>query len=286
VPRFGVDISHHEPSIAVQRLRDAGVEFVILNCGGSDNGRYGDRKFKDWHAECMRVGMPVGAYYYSAAEYPEDARRDAEHCLSILDGRRLDYPVWMDVETFGHQQMSVNEPGRLGSTINAFAKVIEDAGYRCGVYSWKWLLAPLTIPTVDRWVCAWVQSRPCECDMWQFGGEENVVRSTSVAGYDPVDQDYAYTDYLAMGPWPKRSEEFVMASIAGRNTVIWPCEDEVHDLTHPHDMDVLTSLAKSFGMGSTLVTLEPEQYARLMQSVKAGPPRHLSELNDKFPPRS
>lgn len=31
--------------------------------------------------------------------------------------------------------------------------------------------------------------------MWQFGGETNVLRSTHIAGYGPIDQSYAYKDY-------------------------------------------------------------------------------------------
>jgi hypothetical protein len=267
----------------------AGVRFVILNCGGSDAGRYRDRKFADWHADCQKLGMPVGAYYYSAATRPDAAMADAEHCLSILAGRRLDYPVWMDVETQEHQHMSVHQPGLLGDTINAFAKTVNEGGYRCGVYSWKWLLDPLSIDGVDRWVCAWTRSKPSgRVDMWQFGGETNVVRSTAVAGYDPIDQDYAYTDYPSMGGWPTIAggTDDLMLSIDGKNTVVWMCGDAVHDLTHPDDMAVLGMVAKACGCEMPLVAASADEYARVCQSAMGGYPEHLKEYTDKFKPRS
>jgi hypothetical protein len=184
--------------------------------------------------------------------------------------------------------MSINEPGRMGATINEFARVINAGGYRCGVYSWKWLLAPLTIPGVDRWVCAWVRNKPCDCDIWQFGAEENVTRSTAVAGYDPIDQDYAYTDYPSMGGWPivAGGTDNLMLSIKGENTVVWMCGDVVHDLTHPDDITVLNMVAQACGCDMTGKEVSTDEYARICQSAKGGLPKHLSKYTDKFKPRS
>jgi hypothetical protein len=209
--RFGVDISEWDGRLDPQRLMDAGVEFVIIRCGYADKGLGRDSLFDSNYDRFRAAGIPVGVYWYSVASDEEEAAREAECCLSILSGRQLDYPVWMDVETRKQQQMSVNQPGQLGRTIDAFCARIRQGGYRAGVYSWKWLLEPSGALTraYDWWVCAWTTQRPsCKCEMWQFGGETNEIRSTHVAGYGPMDQDYCYAEYgrggVAMLSIPER----------------------------------------------------------------------------------
>ena len=292
MPKLVVDISKYDRDISIDKLKHAGVLAVIAKCGGGDDGLYADSWWERNYKECISSQMDIGCYWYSAATNKDEATREAEYCLSILNGRHLDYPVWMDVEERKHQQMSVNQPGLLSETINSFAKVINDGGYRCGVYSWKWLLDPLSISGVDRWICAWTRSKPSgQVDMWQFGGETNLIRSTALAGHDPVDQDYAYTDYISMGGWPKKSvgeanTDNLMISVEGENTVVWFSNGTIHDLSHPDDMNVLGMVARACGCDLRLLTVTPDEYARLCQSTKAGLPKHLEEYNSKFKPRS
>lgn len=292
--KFGADISRYDRDISIPRLRDDGVEFVIVKCGGGDDGLYADSWFERNYQKCIDNKMPVGAYWYSAAHDVETAKREADYCVRLLNGRHLDYPVWMDVEDRTHQLMCTNQPGLLGRIIDAFCSRIVEAGYRTGIYSWKWLLDPCgsAIAPYDRWVCAWTRSKPSgQVDLWQFGGEENVIRSTALAGHDPVDQDYAYTDYISMGGWPKKSvgeanTDNLMISVEGKNTVVWFSNGTIHDLSHPDDMNVLGMVARACGCDLRLLTVTPDEYARLCQSTKAGLPKHLEEYNNKFKPRS
>jgi hypothetical protein len=282
--RYGVDLSRWDGDVSIQRLRDAGVEFVICKVGGGDQGLYRDSLFERNYRECVSNGMPVGAYWYSAAFDEDTARREAEHCLGILNGRHLDYPVWMDVEEREHQLMSTNEPGRLGRIISAFCDTIISAGYKAGVYSWKWLLDPCGID-YDRWVCSWTKTKPSgRVDIWQFGGETNELRSPTVAGYGCMDQSYCFRDYVAENDLSVAHG--VIASVAGHNTLVWVCGDEVHDLTHPDDVSVLDTISIAF-CGSPMARAEilADEYARLCQS-RAGLPKHLSSLNDRYMPRS
>lgn len=80
----------------------------------------------------------------------------------------------------------------------------------------------------------------------------------------------------------------LIISIVGKNTVVWLCNDKVHDLTHPDDIVVLDRMWAAGHNGDNMprAQLDPDWYARLVQSCKGGLPKHLEEFNNKFKPRS
>ena len=80
----------------------------------------------------------------------------------------------------------------------------------------------------------------------------------------------------------------VIITIADQNTIVWLCNDQIHDLTHPDDITALDSAWKAGHDGKQMPRLQMsgDWYARLVQCCKAGMPCHLKSLNEKFPPRS
>lgn len=197
---FTVDISKWDGVVSIPKLQAAGVGAVIVKCGGGDVGLYTDSKWESNYANCKAAGCPVGAYWYLGATTVAKAKEEAAYCIRLLKGKQFEYPIYVDVEERAHQQMSTSQPGTLANVICAFTDALKTAGYYPGVYSWKWLLEPCgtKVVALEWWVCAWTRTKPCECGMWQFGGETNVIRSTTVAGYKDMDQSYAYKDYPAI----------------------------------------------------------------------------------------
>ena len=187
-----VDLSRWDGNVSIPKLKEAGVGAVIAKCGGGDVGLYEDSKWEANYANCKAAGMPVGAYFYSAATTVNQAVREAEYVLKLIKGKQLEYPVYIDVEERTQQALSEST---LRAVIQAWLGTIGD-GWMRGVYTWKWLL-PSGL-NCETWICAWTKSKPCECGMWQFGGEVNLLRPTTVAGYPNMDQSYAYRDYPAI----------------------------------------------------------------------------------------
>ena len=60
----GIDVSKWQGDFNFNRLKLANISFVILKIGGADDGYYQDSKFSRNYAECKRLGIPVGCYYY------------------------------------------------------------------------------------------------------------------------------------------------------------------------------------------------------------------------------
>ena len=194
--RFGVDTNGGEGWHDIAALADAGVEFVIARCGGSDDpklGMYEDTEWERTYADCRAAGMPIGTFYYSTATTGDEARDEARHCLTFIEGKQLDYPVYLDFETGAQKGMGEGARRRV---IQAWLDAMGDE-WLLGVYTWAWLM-PSGLDC-ELWTCAWTATRPDNgCGLWQFGGETNVIRSTAVGPYDPIDQDYCYVDYPAL----------------------------------------------------------------------------------------
>lgn len=184
-----VDLSKWDGDVSIPKLKEAGVGAVIAKCGGGDVGLYRDSKWESNYANCKAAGMPVGAYFYSAATTVNQAIKEAEYALKLLEGKQLEYPVYIDVEEKAQQALPEST---LRAVIKAWLDTIGD-GWMRGVYTWAWLM-PSGLDC-ETWFCAWTKSKPAECGMWQFGGETNQIRSVYVAGYGPMDQSYAYKDY-------------------------------------------------------------------------------------------
>ena len=77
-------------------------------------------------------------------------------------------------------------------------------------------------------------------------------------------------------------------SITDQNTVVAVVGGVIHDLTDPDDIRVLDKVwgAGHDGKNMPRLQLSSDWYARLVQSLTAGLPKHLFKYNNKFPPRS
>ena len=200
MPVLCVDLSRWDGNVSIPKLKEAGVGAVIAKCGGGDLGLYEDSKWEANYANCKAASMPVGAYWYMGATTVAKAKEEAAHCIGLLEGKQFEYPIYVDVEEKAHQRMCESQPATLAKVICAITDALREAGYYPGVYSWKWLLEPCgsKVAALEWWVCAWTRTKPCDCGMWQFGGETNLLRPTTVAGYPNMDQSYAYRDYPAI----------------------------------------------------------------------------------------
>lgn len=47
---------------------------------------------------CEDCGLPKGEYFYGNAKSVAEAKKEAEYFISILSGKKYEYPVFYDVE--------------------------------------------------------------------------------------------------------------------------------------------------------------------------------------------
>ncbi len=182
----GIDVSRHQGRINWQQVKNAGIDFAIIRCGYGGNYTSQDDAFFLYNAtECERLGIPYGVYLYSYAKDTAQAGREADHALRLLEGRTLDYPVYLDME----------DNSTLGSDFAAIASTfcgrLQAADYPVGIYaSLYWWNTYLTDPCFDNWH-RWIAQWNTTCSytgtyaLWQY------TSSGAVPGINgPVDLNY------------------------------------------------------------------------------------------------
>lgn len=199
--KFGIDVSHWQGDFNFARAKsNEGVEFAIIKAGGGDAGLYKDSKFEANYKKCEECGLPKGAYFYGNAKSAAEAKKEAEYFISILSGKKYEYPVFYDVEG---RMITDNDRATLTEIVKAFCSTMEAAGYWVGIYSSESFfnseMNDGELTRYSHWVARWGKSKPApssgaETQMWQFGGETNLIRSNKING-QTCDQDYCYVDY-------------------------------------------------------------------------------------------
>lgn len=201
IKRFGIDVSHWQGDFDFARAkREEGVEFAIIKAGGGDAGLYKDSKFENNYKKCEACGLPKGAYFYGNAKNVDAAKKEAEYFISILKGKKYEYPVFYDVEG---KMITDNDKATLTEIVKAFCSTMEAAGYWVGIYSSESFfnsgMKDGELTRYSHWVARWGKNKPApssgaETQIWQFGGETNLIRSNKING-QTCDQDYCYVDY-------------------------------------------------------------------------------------------
>ena len=128
----GIDISHWNGNIDFDKVRAAGIEFVIIKAGGSDRKFYTDPMFKTNYEKAKAAGLMVGAYYFVGKKFYGDVAgiEDAKRFIKILSGMQFEYPVYLDVETTDSRYKELATDAAI-----AFCSIMEAAGYYVGVYA-------------------------------------------------------------------------------------------------------------------------------------------------------
>ncbi len=136
----GLDLSSWQGDVDFQKLKESGVQFVILRVGTS-TGTYEenvvDRRFEEYYQKAKEAGLAVGLYFYSYGNSEERAIADANWEIEQIQGKEIDLPIAFDWEDFSHfneYQMSLRDLSYMAS---AFLKTLSDHGYTGMLYASK-----------------------------------------------------------------------------------------------------------------------------------------------------
>lgn len=155
------------------------IDFAILQCGyGQDRTSQDDKRFRQSAEACERLGIPYGIYLYSYAKNSAMAEGEAKHALRLAKGRQLSLPIYYDLE-----ESSLG--GVAASNMRTFAKLIESAGYWCGVYSGEYYYSKNLsyITAYTRWIARYnsnngkATTKPSTANVaiWQYSSRGKVA---------------------------------------------------------------------------------------------------------------
>ncbi|MCI7083773.1 MAG: glycoside hydrolase family 25 [Tenericutes bacterium] len=139
---IGIDVSSWQSDIDFKKVKDSGVEFVIIRIGfGHKKGEIiYDNRFSEYLKSAKENGLRVGLYFYSYAKNVKESSEQAKWIIEALNGESLDLPIAFDWEIFGgfnNYNLSLTDLNLIGE---AFIKKINSAGYEGMLYSSKYYL--------------------------------------------------------------------------------------------------------------------------------------------------
>lgn len=189
----GIDVSQHNGKIDFAKVKAAGINFVIIRAGYGKFASQKDPYFETNYKNAKAAGLNVGAYWYSYANTATDAKAEADLCISILKGKKFEYPIFFDLE---ESSQFAKGKAFCSSLVTAFCETLEKAGYFTGLYMSRSPLQTYITPAVAKKYAIWVAEYAGKLHydgnygIWQ---NSSTWRVNGVIGN--VDHDYSYVNY-------------------------------------------------------------------------------------------
>lgn len=199
----GIDVSSHQGLIDWAKVKSAGVEFAIVRAGYGQYKTQVDSKAHQNFFGALGAGLHVGAYWFSYATTPEEAKAEADLCADTIEKYKgkLDLPIYFDYEydseIYSKQKGVIPTQSLRESLAKAFCEEIEARGWRAGVYTnldylrTRWRMDALK--SWEIWLADYTGSPDVSCGMQQTGSTGKI---NGISGN--VDTDTAFTDYPAL----------------------------------------------------------------------------------------
>lgn len=176
----GIDVSVWQGGIDWSAVKNDGIDFAIIRSGwGYKNDGEMDKNFIRNIQNAKAAGVKVGVYHYSYATSVENARQEAEFCLSLVreSGVSLDLPIYFDIED---QSIAVNHDKNIRTEMCiAFCSEIEKNGYWAGVYAnLNWYNNYLNKSDLAKrytlWLAQYNDTHDMNCDIWQYSSSGHI----------------------------------------------------------------------------------------------------------------
>lgn len=203
VVTMGIDASQFQGHVDWQKVKDAGVHFVMLRVGYG-KGRYGakhmtmDSRFKEYVEKANDAGIAIGIYFYSYATTPERALEEAKYTIEQLDGVPVSFPVAYDIEDDYIVKNTTTE--QRTEMVKTFMDTIEAAGYKpmyyCNQNWYNNYLDADALEDYDFWYARYTYVEPDHDEypycMWQATSQQKLAGITE----NTVDVDFLYKNYF------------------------------------------------------------------------------------------
>lgn len=193
----GIDISSWQGKIDWNKVANYGMDFAILRI--TESGNVIDGQFENNFAGCNKYKIPVGVYKYSYAMTIAEIQSEARKVVSVLNGRKIQFPVFLDLE---HNNQRTLGSESIHNMADAFREIVKAAGYKFGIYcnvDWYNTVICSHLKKHDFWIARYPANdngtvverlRPNVGVGWQYSSKGKVP---GISGN--VDMDVFYKDY-------------------------------------------------------------------------------------------
>lgn len=176
---IGIDVSKFQPSINWKKVKNAGINFVMIRCGYRGYGSgvlVEDPMFASHITGAKAAGLRVGVYFFSQAITEAEAVEEASMAVKLANRYGINMPIAIDSEYANGgagraDRLSKSERTKI--TI-AFCNTVANSGHTPMVYASKaWFSDHLSVSQFPGSYRIWVAHYADKCgytgryDMWQ-----------------------------------------------------------------------------------------------------------------------
>ena len=191
-----IDVSCWQGTINWQKVKAAGHKAAVIRAGYGRNNI--DSKWAENVRNAAAAGLDIGAYWFSYALTPEDARKEADYLCDAVEAAGLDflYPLAYDYEyasvDYAKEKGGATDKTTMLSLAKAFLAEIEARGYYAVNYTNLDFMGRgfQELTMYDTWLADWSDNPRRNCGLWQYSSKGSVP---GIVG--SVDMDKALYDY-------------------------------------------------------------------------------------------
>ena len=186
---IGIDVSKYQKGVNWQKVKNAGVNFVIIRCGYRGYGSgvlVEDPMFASHISGAKAAGLRVGVYFFSQAINEREAVEEASMAVKLANRYGINMPIAIDSEyayAGRGRADGLSKSERTKITI-AFCNTVAASGHTPMVYASKnWFsehLSPSQFPGSYR---IWVAQYASKCT---YGGRYDIWQNTSKGRVDGI----------------------------------------------------------------------------------------------------
>ena len=214
----GIDVSAHQGKINWDTVANYGMDFAILRI--TEVGNVIDSQFENNFAGCNKHKIPVGVYKYSYASTVSEAQSEARKVVSVLNGRKIQFPVFLDLEN--HRQRVLGAES-IHNLAEAFREIIVAAGYKFAIYcnlDWYMNVICSHLKKYEFWIArypgndnGWLQERirPSFGVGWQYSSKSKIPGINGNVDRDVFYKDYKDTDQKGETTMAKTKEQIIQS---------------------------------------------------------------------------
>lgn len=181
----GIDISHWNGVVNWQEIK-LDQDFVFMKISQRTTT---DSRFAQYYADAVSHGFTnLGGYIYNKVKTVEEAKAEARHAVTALNGKTLPFGVMLDMEDASMKKLGKNT---LTKIIDAEAEIMEAAGFNVGIYcNLDWYKNVLDSAKLSSCYVFWIARYPANdngtikeslsplglagCAIWQYSSKGRV----------------------------------------------------------------------------------------------------------------
>jgi len=207
----GIDISHWNGTVDFQKVKDSGIDFVIIKA--TEGIGFVDPMWEtNWRAALDYEMIPIPYHFfrsnYKGAEQVDWFFQNADTFLNEIDGKTI---LWWDVETSDGVDITTRQNRLLGACVNTVKRGLQ-TGYYSSPFKWQSLIGnPAWASDYFGWVAHWTGSVSYPTlpsgwtkemtKVWQNGIYPTYSWVEPVEGAGTVDHNYFFGTLQEMRDW-------------------------------------------------------------------------------------